>query len=68
METTVTSLTGNAGWPALEGAAGAEGFPGVLADVAGGAPGAAAAIALSPTPAWGRTADPLGMSRPRSKP
>ena len=53
MGTTVTSLTGDAVWPTVGDAAGAEGFLGVLGEVAGGVPCATTGILLSPSPAGG---------------
>jgi len=50
MGTTVTPVTGNAVWPAVEEAAGAESFLGVLGEVAGGVPGAIAGIARPTAP------------------
>jgi len=52
MGATVTSLTPNAVWPAVEETAGAEGFLGVLGEVAGGA-GVLAGVLLSPSTAGG---------------
>jgi len=53
MGTTVTPLAGNAVWPIVGEAVGAEGFLGILGEVAAGAAGAVAGIVISPSPAGG---------------